>query len=358
MERRACVDASRRVSLADRYLFMRQLHVLQKAGVPLLSSLGALEAQLPAGALKHTIQAISRDLLNGSGLSQAFARHPRSFPPLVISLLRIGEAGGLLEQMLKRLAELCEWEMELQSRLKQALFYPLIVLGVLAVGVLLMVTVVLPQFVHLFASWQLSLPWPTRLLLGASVVVTRFGWLFALLGLSGVFALAAWLRTEAGRLRWHTLQLRLPLVGPLFVQLAMARFARAMAALTASGVPVLETLALSGESVNNSYIQRALCAVQERVKGGARLAQALGEDGLFPPAVLQMVATGEETGHMDELLQSVADYYDQQAAYLLRTLVTAIEPALLIVVGVGVLVMASAVLLPWWDLVKVFKSGG
>src|SRR3989338_1522503 len=193
----------RRVSLADRYLFMRQLHVLQKAGVPLLSSLSALEAHPPVGALKQTIQAISRDLLNGSALSQAFARHPRSFSQIVIGMIRIGEAGGLLEQMLKRLAELCEWELELQSRLKQALFYPLIVLGVLAVGVLLMVTVVLPQFVHLFASWQLSLPWPTRLLLGVSVVVTRFGWLLALIWLSGIFALAAYLRTAAGRLRSH-----------------------------------------------------------------------------------------------------------------------------------------------------------
>jgi len=346
------------VSPEDRYLLVRQLHVLQKAGVPLLSSLHALEAQLPSGALKRTLRTIAQDLLNGSTLSQAFARYPHSFDPIFLGMIKIGEAGGLLDEMLKRLAQLFEWELELKAKITQALQYPLIVLSTLVVALSIMVAFVLPRFAQFFGSLHIPLPFQTQLILAVSRLLTTYGWLIGLGLLGGAVAFWRYVRTERGRLWWHKWLLRLPILGPLFMQLGMSRFARTVSVLSASGVPMLETLALAGESVNNRYIQHGLGNVHDRVKGGEALAKALSQDSLFPPIVIQMVATGEETGRMDELLQSVSDYYDQQATYLLRKLITYVEPALLIIVGCGVLLMATAVLVPMWDLVKLFKQTG
>jgi MSHA biogenesis protein MshG len=347
-----------KLSLEDRYWLSRQLHVLHKAGVPLLSSLRALEEQLPAGALKQSVRLISQDLLQGHTLSQAFARRPESFDQTFVGMIQVGEAGGLLEEILKRLAELFEWEQELRSKVKQALQYPAIVLLTLAVALSIMLTFVLPRFAQFFGTLKVQLPLQTRLVLAASKLLLTYGWVLGVGLVVGAVVFWRYIRTEPGRLWWHKTLLRLPILGPLFLQLGMSRFTRTTSALSASGMPILETLALAGESVNNRYIQQGLEKVRDRVKGGEALASALKTDGLFPPVVVQMVATGEETGQMDELLRSVSDYYDQQATYLLRKLITYVEPALLIIVGLGVLLMASSVLVPMWDLVKVLKQTG
>ncbi|MBI3011174.1 MAG: type II secretion system F family protein, partial [Candidatus Omnitrophica bacterium] len=296
-----------------------------------------------------------QDLLEGRTLSQALARHPKAFGPVELGLIRVGEAGGLLDDTLLQLAHLLEWEMEMRNQLKQAFQYPVIVLGTLAFAMTAMVVFVLPRFARMFQSLHIQLPLQTRLLMALSYVISHFGWLIALLLAGAAAGWLLYLRTSAGRLRWHRWKLRLPLLGPVCVELAMSRFARVVAALNRAGVPILETLALAGQSVNNRYVQQVIGNVRNRVKGGDNLANALRREPLFPPVVVQMVATGEEAGRLDELLQSVSDYYDQQVRYFVKKLVTYLEPALLIVVGIGVLVMATAVLVPMWDLVKVFK---
>jgi MSHA biogenesis protein MshG len=217
---------------------------------------------------------------------------------------------------------------------------------------------VLPRFTAFFASLRIELPFQTRLVLAASHMMIHYGWLIALVLIGGGMACWRYVHTEQGRLRWDRELLRLPVLGKVFLHLGMSRFARTVSALTGSGIPVLETLALAGQSVNNEYIQQGLVRVSERVKGGEALSTALKTDHLFPPIVIQMVATGEETGRMDELLHSVSDYYDQQVTYLVWKLLTYVEPALLLVVGGGVLLMATSILVPMWDLVKLFKQGG
>ena len=347
-----------RLSLDERLLLVRQLHVLQKAGVPLLSSLRALESQVSPGTLKAVLGRLVQELLNGATLSQAFARHPRAFDALFVGFIRVGEAGGLLEEALRQLAGLCEWELDLRARLRQALQYPAIVLATLSGAVGIMVAFVLPRFAQFFSSLNIQLPLQTRLVLGISRLLSRQGWLVALLLAAAV---GGWLRfthTSKGRLAWHRRLLRLPAIGSLALEMAMARFAHVLAALSASGVPMLETLALARESMNNTYIQQRIEAARERVKAGESLAAALKATDVVPPVVLQMVSTGQESGHLEELLRSVADYYDQQAAYRLKRLILYIEPALLLLVGGGVLLMAMAVLVPMWDLVKVLKQGG
>ncbi len=345
------------VSLEESYLLTRQLYVLQKAGVPLLSSLHALQTQLPSGSLKRILRSVHQDLLEGRTFSQALGRYPGMFGPVFLSLIRVGEAGGLLDEVLKQLTQLFEWEIALRQQIKQALQYPMIVLTTLSIAVTIMVVFVLPRFAQMFESFHIPLPFQTRLLIGLSYVVSHYGWLLALLAAGAVFGWVSYIRTVAGRLRWHTWKLRLPLIGPILLQLAMSRVARITAALNHTGVPILETIALAGESVNNTYIRARLELVRSKVRTGEPLATAMRADPLFPPVVVQMVATGEETGRMDELLLSVSEYYDQQIAYTLKRLLTFIEPILLVVVGLGVLLMATAVFVPMWDLVKIFKQG-
>ncbi len=346
-----------RVPLEETYLLTRQLHVLQKSGVPLLSSLQALQTQLPSGALKRILRDVHHDLLEGRTFSQALGRHPRAFSPVFLGLIRVGEAGGLLDEVLKQLTQLFEWEIELRHQLKQALQYPMIVLVTLSTALVIMATFVLPQFATMFRSFKIQLPFQTRLLIGVSHLLSHYGWLLALLVIGAAVGWWLCLRTDAGRLRWHTWKLRLPVLGPVFLQLSMSRFARVTAALNHSGVPILETLALASDSVHNRRVRASLQAVQERVRGGEPLAGAMNAQPLFPAVVVQMVATGEETGKLDELLLSVSEYYDQQVSYAVKKLLTYVEPALLVVVGLGVLFMATAVFVPMWDLVKVFKQG-
>ncbi len=345
------------VSLEETYLLTRQLAVLQKSGVPLLSSLQALEEQLASPALARILRGVNGDLQEGKTLSQALARHPGAFGPVYLGLVRVGEAGGLLDETLAQLARLFEWEIEVRNRMREALQYPLIVLLTLGIAIVVTAIFVLPRFAEMFRSFHITLPLQTRLLIGLSQLLSQYGWLL-LLGVLGTgFAWWSYIRTDAGRLRWHGWQLRLPVLGPVFLELAMSRFARVTAALVRSGVPMLETLALAEESVPNRRVRLAIEAVRGRIRSGEPLSQAMRAAALFPPVVIQMVATGEETGRMDELLHSVSDYYDQQTAYVVKRLITCIEPVLLIVVGLGVLVMASAVLMPMWDLVQVFKQG-
>ena len=345
------------VTLEDCYLLMRQLHVLQKSGVPLLSSLSALQSQMPSPILQRILRDVHRDLLEGRTFSQALGRHPRAFGPIVVGMVRVGEAGGLLSEVLEQLAKLFEWEIELRHRLREALTYPAIVLVTLSIAIGIMLVFVLPRFSEMFRSFRIDLPFQTRLLIAVSDLLAHYGWLIALLAAGAAAGWWAYLHTEGGRLRWHAVKLKLPVVGPIFLQLSMSRFARITAALTHSGVPMIETLALAAGSVNNRYVRQRLDRIRAKVVGGESVAGAMKADALFPPVVMQMVATGEETGRLDELLQSVSEYYDQQVNYAVRRLITYIEPALLLVVGCGVLLMATAVFVPMWDLVQMFKQG-
>lgn len=358
MKLRLSLNGHQSVSMEDCYLFTRQMHVLQKSGVPLLSGLSALRSQLPSGALHRVLQDVHQDLLQGKTFSQSLNRHPRVFNAIFISLVRVGEAGGFLSDVLAESAKLFEWEIELRRRIQAALQYPAIVLLTLSGALGVMAVFVLPRFAEMFQSFRITLPLQTRLLIGLNHLISHYG---AVMLLGASAAGAGWwlyLRTDQGRLRWHTWKLRLPVLGPVFLQLAMSRVARVLAALNKSGVPILETLELTGQSVNNRYVRQRLAAIQRKVQGGEPLAAAMKAEPVFPAVVVQMVATGEETGRLDELLLSVSEYYDQQVDYTVKRLITFIEPALLLVVGLGVLLMATAVFVPMWDLVKMFKHTG
>ncbi|PIQ83221.1 MAG: hypothetical protein COV75_08805 [Candidatus Omnitrophica bacterium CG11_big_fil_rev_8_21_14_0_20_63_9] len=346
------------LSLEDRFLFTQQLHVLQHAGVPLLSSLEALRRQMPSSALQEILETVHHDLLEGRSFSQALARHNGMFGPVYVGMVRVGEAGGLLDDTLKHLAELLEWELDVRRRIRDAVQYPLVVLSTLAVALLLMAVFVLPRFAEMFRSFRIELPLQTRLLIGLSELLSRYGVWMTLLVIAAGTGCALWMRTDAARQRWHAWLLRVPIAGSMVLQLAMSRVARVVALLHRGGMPMLETLALAAHSVSNRAVRSALDTVRRRVASGSALAAAMRSEPLFPPVVVQMVASGEEAGRLDELLHSISAYYDQQVTYRVRRLTTSLEPLLLIVVGLGVLLMASAVFVPMWDLVQLFKHSG
>lgn len=347
---------TRQITLDDRYLFTRQLHVLQRAGIPILSSLQALEAQLSSPAIKSILRDLHRDLLDGKTLSQALSRHSETFGLVYLSLVQVGEAGGLLEDSLDQLARLLEWEIELRNRLREALQYPIIVMLTMTAALTVMMVFVLPRFTDMFTSFRIKLPLQTRLLIGLSYVLAHYGWLILCLLLGAAVGWWRYLQTDRGLLRWHTWKIHLPGIGPIFLQHAMSRFARITAALNHSGVPILETLSLAGLSVSNRYVRQRLDAVRHQVKDGGALASAMKAESVFPAMVTQMVATGEETGRLDELLRNVSEYYDHEVTFAAKRLITWLEPTLLLVVSLGVLLMATAVFVPMWDMVKVFKQ--
>lgn len=348
----------RSLSLEDRFLFTQQLQVLQHAGVPLLSSLEALRRQMPSKVLQDLLSVIHHDLLEGRTLSQALAKHNGMFGSVYVGLIRVGEAGGLLDETLKQLAQLLDWELDVRRRIREATQYPLIVVGTLLGALVLMAIFVLPRFAEMFRSFRIALPLQTRLLIAFSEALERYGVALALLLIVVVAGVGWWMRTEPGCQRWHAWLLRVPVLGALVLQLAMSRVARVIAVLHHGGMPILETLALAAQSVNNRSVRSAVDRVRQQVASGASLAGAMGSQPVFPPIVVQMVASGEEAGRLEELLSCVSAYYDQQVSYRVRRLTASLEPILLIVVGLGVLLMASAVFVPMWDLVQIFKQSG
>lgn len=347
-----------RITLEERYLLTRQMHVLQKSGVPLLSGLSALQSQMPSKPLRQLLYQVHEHLLEGHTFSQALGRHPAVFSPMYLGMIRVGETGGLLTEVLEELTRFMEWEIDLRQRLTSAFLYPIIVFATLGIAMAIMAIFVLPAFATMFSSFQTTLPWMTRMLIGSTDFLAHYGWLLALVVGGAMGWIWYFIRTERGRLWWHTKQLTLPVFGPVFSQLAMSRFARVTASLHRAGVPILETLALASDSVNNVYIRNRLAVVQSKVRTGESLGRAMKADPVFPPIVVQMVETGETSGRMDELLSSVSEYYDQQVSYTIKQLITWLEPALVVVVALGVLVLAIAVYVPMWDLVQTLKHTG
>ena len=346
------------VSPSDINMFTRQFYVLQKAGLPILSSLNALKSQLANKVLKDTISDIYRDIETGSSLSLALERHPETFSPLYVNMIKSGEVSGSLMQILERLTNLGEHEELIRMRVKAASRYPIIVVIAIIVGFLVLTTLVIPRFAGIFSQFKTELPLPTQILLGINFVVRKFWWLLIIL--AGIFSFLwyKFINSDRGRLFWDNLKLRVPIFGPLLVKLTMSRFARVTGMLMHSGIPLLQILDLSASSTGNVVISGAIKDIRVSVNDGRGMLEPMKQSGLFPAVVIQMVSVGEETGKLDELLLHVSDYYDAQVDYTINNLVSLIEPILISVLGLAVLFMALGIFLPMWNLMNLFKKGG
>lgn len=347
----------RSVDLDELIIFCRQMYSLSKAGVPIIRAIGGLAESHRNQYFRGVLQDVRRDLEGGMSMAVALHNHPRVFSTLFISMVSVGENTGQLDQAFRQLSGYLELERETRKRIKQATRYPLFVLLAMSVALVVINLLVIPAFAKVFEQFHADLPWPTRVLIGTSQFFQDFWWLLLLLVGGALYAFFTWIQTEAGELKWDGIKLRLPIVGGIFERIALARFTRTFAMMYKAGVPLLQTLSINSASVGNRHIGQAILAMREGVERGEALTRTASASGLFTPLVLQMMAVGEETGALDDLFVEVADFYEQEVDYDLKQLADAIEPILIVAMGVMVLILALGVFLPMWELSSVAKGG-
>ena len=346
------------VDLDELIIFCRQMYSLAKAGVPIIRAIAGLGESNRNLYLREVLQKVRSDLEGGVSMAVALHAHPKVFGTLFVSMISVGENTGQLDQAFRQLASYLELERETRKRIKQATRYPLFVLSAMAVALTVINLFVIPAFSKVFAQFQAQLPLPTRILIATSQFFQDYWWLLALLLGGSIYAFFKWTESEAGALKWDQLKLRLPIVGGIFERIALARFTRTFAMMYKAGVPLLQTLSINSASVGNKYIGQAILGMRESVERGEALTRSASASGLFTPLVLQMMAVGEETGALDDLFVEVADFYEQEVDYDLKQLADAIEPILIVAMGVMVLILALGVFLPMWELASAAKGRG
>jgi len=343
-----------RVSQEELIVFTRQLMTLQAAGVAILVSLGSITEQIANPYFKRIIEKIINDIESGKSFSDAISRFPSVFSNIYINMIRSGEAAGIMDEVLDRLATLMEHERETNMRVQQAIRYPLLVIMVISIAFPILVMFVIPKFSALFARFNTELPLPTQILLGAHFIILHY-WLFIILAIIAlVFGFKRFIDTKSGRYAWDSFKLKMPVFGQIFLKISLSRFSRMTALLTASGIPIINTLGIVRDSLGNRVIADSVDNIIHGINEGKGIAEPMKLSGLFPSIVVQMVKIGEETGKINELLLKVSDYYDSQVDYTVRNLTVLIEPVLIFVLGMMVLTMALAIFMPMWNLLTVF----
>lgn len=346
---------SDRVGLKDVAVFSRQFATMINSGLSLLRALSILAEQTENQALADIVGEVRLDVERGTALSTALARHPKAFNRLYISMVRSGEVGGSLDSVLMRLADTIESQVELRRKVKSAMTYPVVVFSLVIIIAGAMLLFIVPQFAGIYAELGGTLPLPTRILIALSDFVKS--WILGIIVVSGIAGWLArrWARSPQGKPRWDAMKLRLPVFGLLVRKTALARFSRTLAALTRSGVGILEALDIVADTSGNEVVAVALHDTQRAVKQGDTLARPLEHHEVFPPMVVQMIAVGEETGALDEMLDKIADFYDSEVEATVDALTSLIEPLLIVVMGVLVGGMIISLYLPMFRIINLIK---
>jgi type IV pilus assembly protein PilC len=346
---------SGRVKLKDLAVFSRQFATMINSGLSLLRSLTILGEQTGNKRLAEVITQVRAEVEKGTSLSAALAKHPKIFNRLYVSMVRAGEIGGFLDQVLVEVAETFEKEVELRGKIRSAMTYPVVVFTMVLLIVAAMLIFIVPTFESLYESLGGTLPLPTRMLIGASQGIRRYFLVVVLVLVAVAFAYKRWRATPAGRYRLDQFKLKVKVFGPLFHKTALSRFSRTLATLIRSGVPILQALEIVAETVNNGVISRAVRDVQDSVREGESLATPLSKHPSFPAMVVQMMAVGEETGALDTMLSKVADFYDQEVEAAVASLTSMIEPILIAVMGAAVGGMVIALYLPLFNIINLVQ---
>jgi type IV pilus assembly protein PilC len=345
-----------RIKLKDIAVFSRQFATMINSGLSLLRSLSILEEQTESKALAAVLHEVRVDVEKGSSLSQSLARHPKAFNRLYVAMVRAGETGGVLDSVLMQLADTIEKQVELRHKIKSAMTYPIAVLALVVVIVTAMLLFIVPTFKGLYEDLGGTLPLPTRLLLLVATVLKSYFLIVLAVMVGVVVALRRWIKTEKGRTAWDTTTLKVPVFGKLVHKTALTRFSRTLASLLRAGVPILESLEITSETVGNNVVSKAVLDMQDGVKQGEPIAKRMAEhDTVFPPMVTQMLAVGEETGAVDTMLDKVGDFYDQEVESLVNSLTSLLEPALIVVLGGAVGGMVIALYMPMFNIIKLIN---
>jgi type IV pilus assembly protein PilC len=349
----------KRVKPKERILFARQLSTLINAGLPLIQSLRSVLSQTQSKPFKVVISRIITDVEAGTTLANALAKHPDVFNQVFISLIAAGETSGTLDKALERIAFQQEKDAEIMSKVRGAMAYPAIVVLVMVGVVGFMVVGVLPQVESIYKDMPgASLPITTKALLAISKFVINFWWAVLIFLAVLVFATTKWARTGPGKLVVDKLKMKAWPVGPLFMKLYMARFARTATTLVSSGVPLLQVMDITSKSINNVHIEAALNRAVDKVRGGKALSDALENDPNFLLLVPQMLRIGEQSGQIEEMLAKIADYYEKEVDQQIKTISTIIEPVMMVMLGIVAFILVGAILLPIYGLANQTGLGG
>ena len=343
------------VKINDLILFSKQFRSMMQAGIPIVRLMTVLENQTANKALKKAVAGIGQDIKAGSTLHDAMKKHPGIFSPLYLSMINAGEISGTIPDVMDRLISLIEHEAKIKSDIRAAMQYPIIVVIALVVAFFVLLTFVIPKFAGIFAKTGLVLPWPTKVAMLMHHFLIGY-WFIMLAAVIGVIVgLRYWFKTDAGRFARDTFILKLPLFGPLLQKAALSRFASIFAILQTSGVPVIQSLEILTGTIGNVAIARQMEMVREKVKEGQGISGPLGSAKYFTPMVVDMVAIGEESGNIDEMLRQVSLHYDDEVAYAVKQLSDAIGPILIVGLAAVVGFFALAIYMPMWDMTKMVK---
>jgi len=349
---------SRRITSKNILAMTSQLSTALRAGLPLLNGLEIIRDQQHKIAMRELLSELAKLVSSGQSLSEAMAGHQEIFSPLYLSMIRVGETGGILEQTTTQLAEILDRDEKVKTSMRNASAYPIFVLSLALISVVVILTWILPRILETISGGIAMLPWPTRLLMAIShftkaVVTTFYGWLFIAAIITGLYYLRRWTRS-AGRVKWDAFKLRLPVLGSVLRTIAVGRFARTLGALTKGGVTILEALGVVRDTLGNELLARQIDSVAEKVKSGASLAGPLDTSGYFPPLLVQIVSIGEQTGRLDELLLNAVDTFDSEADAAITRFMAIFPAVLILFVALVIGFIIAATLLP----IIVMELGG
>ena len=345
-----------RINPVELIVLTRQLSSVLEAGIPLIDGLAAVAEQVRDKRFRTIVIQIKRDIETGATFSEALEKYKKVFSPLIVNMIRAGEKAGLLPQVLDRVSNLLEKDLEIVDKIKSSTRYPLIVLITLSTAFVIMSVYIIPRFSSFFGAFKVELPLPTRILIGINYVLTNFWYWFLGVIFLGIYTFRKVVETERGRYSWDRFILSTPIFGPLFSKIYLSRFGRMLAAMLGAGIPILEALTITSATVDNKVISRVILDIRNEVSQGKNLTEPMKGSQVFPPIAISMVAIGEKAGTLENMLNKVADYFDREADYTIKNLTPLLEPIMIFGLALLLLLFALGVFLPMWDIVKIYKT--
>ena len=347
-----------RIKDDDLIFFTRQFQTIIRSGIPMVSGLRALEEQTNNERLSAAIKAVGQDIDKGQSLSDALSRHKGIFSELYVGMVRAGELSGNLEEVLERLSGVLEFQMKTKEMLKSAMRYPVFVVVTLAIAFVVLVNVVVPKFAPIFKSSKVALPLPTQILLLINDIFQKYTVAAIAVAFVLVVSFLLYKRTALGTYTFDRFKLWVPMIGDIILKICMGRFAFILENMVRAGIPIIKTLDIVSRSVGNEYVAEKVREIAISIEKGRGISRPLKDAKIFPPLVIHLVATGEETGSLEEMLHEVSVHYDREVSYSVARLATWIEPVLTVGLAGVVLFLALAIFMPWWDMMRAMRGGG
>ena len=343
------------IKMRDIVIFTRQFSTMINAGLPLVQALDILSKQSENKALQEVTRQVVYDVESGNTVADALRKHPKAFTELYVNMVAAGEAGGILDTILMRLATFLEKNDALVGKVKSAMIYPGVIMSVAAIAIMVLLIFVIPVFENMFASVNMALPLPTRIVIGASAFLTGYWWAVIAVIFFTVTSLRKYYRTSDGQLKIDTLLLKIPVLGDLLRKSAVSRFTRTLGTLISSGVSILDGLEITAKTAGNRVIHDAIMESRASIAGGDTISAPLQKSAVFPPMVISMIAVGEQTGGLDEMLTKIADFYDTEVDTAVSGLLSLMEPVMIVFLGVVVGGMVVAMYLPIFDMINTVQ---